>query len=378
MTLRRKFRALFSNSSFYPGLRTIYRNISAILFPALRKSAETIFSVFGLDILFPRYAAITLPLQRPLIVFRGFDGVTLIGRKHYFSRNRIVLNYFKNKEVQGFISHIRDNSGFPICPISILETALAKEGVYRSKPIRRYQKVSPSHSIGNGQGTDIYLPRESSFFHFFVQVVPFILRTNSTNKLWIDLDPATSNLDILQEMGLVAEELLNQKTSRRISRFAMQNGHYPSSTETQLLRNRLSELGYSRNPKKNLYITRKGNINGRHIRNEFELIALLSRFNFEVVDPGTLSFKEQLSLFSQAKVVVAPHGAALSHILNFPLEAKVLELNGDSDIRWHIRKMAKNLDIDHYLLLGKSYSDGSFMINLELVENFLQKVSSEL
>lgn len=374
MTLRRKFRALFANSSLYPALRTIYRNISAILLPTLRKSAEIIFSVFGLDILFPRYGAITLPLQRPLIVYRGLNGVTLIGRKHYFSRNRIVLNYFKKNKVQSFISHIRDNSGFPICPISILESALVKEGVYRSKPIRRYKKVSPTHSIGNGQGTNIYIPRESSFFHFFVQVVPFILRNNRTNKLWLDLDFVTSNLDILQELGLVVEELPKQITLRRFCRIAMQNKHYPSSTETKLLRNWFSELGYSRTPIRNFYITRKGNQNGRRIQNENELIALLDRFDFEVVDPGTLSFKEQLSLFSQARVVIAPHGAALAHILNFPLAARVLELNGDSDIRWHIRKMARDLGIDHQLLLGKSCGDGNISINLELIEIFLQEL----
>lgn len=374
MTLRRKFRALFSDSSFYPVLRTIYRNISAILFPTLRKSAETIFSVFGLDTLFPRYAAITLPLQRPLIVFRGFDGVTLIGRKHYFSRKRIVLNYCKNNKVQSFISHIRDNSGFPICPISILETALAKEGVYRSKPIRRYQKVYPSHFIGNGQETDIYLPRESSFFHFFIQVVPFILRKAETDNLWLDLDQNTSNSEILKELGLKVEELPTQTDARTFTQIAFQRGLYPSSTEVQLLRNRLSQRGYLRDSKRNIYITRKGNLNGRCIQNEAELVTLLNQFNFEIIDPGKISFQKQLTTFSQAKVVVAPHGAALSHIVNFPLEAKILELNGDSDIRWHIRKMARDLGIDHHLILGKSHEDGSFTINLELIQSVLQEL----
>ena len=104
---------------------------------------------------------------------------------------------------------------------------------------------------------------------------------------------------------------------------------------------------------------------------------MLGHYDFEVIDPGTLNFKEQLTRFSKAKIVVAPHGAALSHIVNFPIGAKILELNGDSDVRWHIRKMARNLGIDHFLLLGKSCGDGTFLVNLELVKAFLEKSANE-
>lgn len=376
MTLRSNFRAKFSNSSLYPSLRTIYRNISPSIFSTFRGSVKSISSVLGLDVIFPRYSLISLPVLRPTIVMRGFSGVTLIGSKHYFSRKRIVMNYLENPEVQDFVSDIRDFSGLPVCPVSILESALIKEGVYTSKSIRPFQIFTPTHFTGNGQGVNICVPRESSFFHFFVQVVPYILRNSDSSKLWLDLDSETSNLEILQEFDLTIEESQTPFRIKRITRVANQAGHYPSSSETRLMRRKLTELGHSRVPTKSIYITRKGNSNGRRIQNEVELIDLLSRYNFEVVDPGMLSFKKQLSLFSQSKIVVAPHGAALSHILNFPSEARILELNGDSDVRWHIRKMAKDLGINHHLLLGKNAGDGSFLVNLELVKNFLKDTSS--
>lgn len=377
MTLLSKFRTKFSNSSLYPFMRMNYRFFSSILFSVLRIIVTLVCSLLGFRVIFPRYAVITLPLEKPTIVIRGFTGITLIGRKHYFSRKLIVRNYLDNPVVQTFVSDILDISGVPACPVSILETALIKEGVYKPKFVRLPGKVRATHFVGNDLARNVYVPMESSFFHFYIQVAPYVLRNTDSHGLMLDLDSTTSNREVLLELGISVKELESQIVGRRTSRVAMQFGHYPSSSEIQLLRRRLFELGYSRMPRTNYYVTRRGNLNGRRIKNEAELIDLLGHYDFEVIDPGTLNFKEQLTRFSKAKIVVAPHGAALSHIVNFPIGAKILELNGDSDVRWHIRKMARNLGIDHFLLLGKSCGDGTFLVNLELVKAFLEKSANE-
>jgi hypothetical protein len=377
MTLRSKFRTKFSGSSLYPFMRKNYRFFSSILFSALRTMIELACSLIGIRVIFPRYAVIALPLENPTIVIRGFTGITLIGRKHYFSRKQIVRNYLDNPLVQTFVSDVLDISGVPVCPVSILETALIKEGVYKPKSFRLPRKVRATHSVGNDLGRNVYVPMESSFFHFYIQVAPYLLRNTDSHRLMLDLDSKTSNREILLELGISIKELESQIVGKRTSQVAMQFGHYPSSTEIQLLRRKLIELGHSRKPQTNYYVTRRGNLNGRRIKNEAELVDLLGQYHFEVIDPGTLNFKEQLTRFSKAKIVVAPHGAALSHIVNFPASAKVLELNGDSDVRWHIRKMARNLGVDHFLLLGKNCGDGTFLVNLELVKVFLEKWVNE-
>ena len=371
MTLRSKFRTKFSNSSLYPFMRMNYRFFSSILFSVLRIIVKFFCSLLGFRVIFPRYAVITVPLEKPTIVIRGFNGVTLIGRKHYFSRKKFVRNYLDYPEVQDFISGIKDFTGLRACPISILETALIKEGTYRIKSLSTLQKAAPTHFVGNQEGADIYVPRQSSFFHFYVQVVPFILQNSQVSKLWLNLDSNSSNLNILHELGVQVNEVPSKNHLMTFSKSVVQNNHYPASSEVQVLRGRLAQLGFLRSSERNLYITRRGNINGRRIQNETELVSMLERFNFEVIDPGELSFNEQLSIFGQARVVIAPHGAALSHIVSFPLEARILELNGDDDIRWHIRKMALSIGISHELILGISHSDGSFTVNLKLVEEFL-------
>jgi hypothetical protein len=168
---------------------------------------------------------------------------------------------------------------------------------------------------------------------------------------------------------------LSAQTEFKIMKIAKQVNLYPAKSEISYLRKHLENIGFERKASQNIYITRTGNLNGRHIENEKELLNILESYDFICVNPDQMSFKEQLNLFATAKIVVAPHGAALSHLVNFPANAKILELNSDRDVRWHIRKMCRDLNLHHELLLGLKSDAGSFNVNLKLVEEFVQNNS---
>lgn len=51
----------------------------------------------------------------------------------------------------------------------------------------------------------------------------------------------------------------------------------------------------------------------RPLENERELIEIAQSHGFEVVDPGTLSFPQQVALFAEASIVLGPHGAGLTN-----------------------------------------------------------------
>lgn len=63
-----------------------------------------------------------------------------------------------------------------------------------------------------------------------------------------------------------------------------------------------------------IFISRK-KASGRKISNEDEVFKYLDKFGFQRYILEDLTFQEQLVLFSQAKFVVAPHGAGLTNIL---------------------------------------------------------------
>jgi hypothetical protein len=80
---------------------------------------------------------------------------------------------------------------------------------------------------------------------------------------------------------------------------------------------------------------------GRRILNEADLFDALRPFGFERYILEDLPITEQIDLFHRAEIVVAPHGAGLSHLLFAPHTA-VLEL------------FASPIVIPHYYLLSKS------------------------
>jgi capsular polysaccharide biosynthesis protein len=75
-----------------------------------------------------------------------------------------------------------------------------------------------------------------------------------------------------------------------------------------------------------IYITRAAAV-GRQIINEDEVLAALTPLGFVAYTLESMSFAEQVRLFSQAEIVVAPHGAGLANII-FAQNLNVIELFG--------------------------------------------------
>jgi Glycosyltransferase 61 len=73
-----------------------------------------------------------------------------------------------------------------------------------------------------------------------------------------------------------------------------------------------------------LYVAR-GDSGHRQIVNDSDVRALMEEFGFTIVTPGTLSFEQQVSMFSRARVIVGTHGAGMTNIIWAPPGARVLE-----------------------------------------------------
>ena len=75
-----------------------------------------------------------------------------------------------------------------------------------------------------------------------------------------------------------------------------------------------------------LYVTRGTTPHTRRVVREEELRERLVRRGFTVLDPGRLSVQEQIDHFAAARVVVAPHGAALTNLTFCRPGVRLLEL----------------------------------------------------
>ena len=78
-----------------------------------------------------------------------------------------------------------------------------------------------------------------------------------------------------------------------------------------------------------LFIMREG-VARRQMRNQDEVAKRLQEEGFLCLDPGGLSFNEQVALFQGASLIVGVHGAALTNLLFAPAQGGFIELTPDA------------------------------------------------
>lgn len=108
-------------------------------------------------------------------------------------------------------------------------------------------------------------------------------------------------------------------------------------------------------PSKRLYLSRS---RARRVLNENELHPILEKFNFEYVSEG-LSFTEQVDLFSQAEVIVGPHGAAFTNMIWCQKSVKILEFFAPSYVNQCYWRMSHQLGFQYYYLPGNTVLNNS-------------------
>lgn len=117
-------------------------------------------------------------------------------------------------------------------------------------------------------------------------------------------------------------------------------------------------------PYKRVYLSREGAAK-RKIINGKELEAfLISEYDFEIVDPATLSVQKQAKLASEADVIVSPHGAGLTNIVFCQSSAKVIEIVSPVYATSSFFTIARAKELNYHILLGDDYDDSLSKVNL--------------
>ncbi|MFK8184777.1 MAG: tetratricopeptide repeat protein [Phormidesmis sp.] len=104
---------------------------------------------------------------------------------------------------------------------------------------------------------------------------------------------------------------------------------------------------------KRIYITRSG-AKYRHVFNEAAVMQMLAQFGFVSVALETLSVAEQIKLFSEAAVIVAPHGSGLTNLAFCRPGATVIECFSPNYMRTDYWMLSEYLQLNHYYLIGES------------------------
>lgn len=117
-------------------------------------------------------------------------------------------------------------------------------------------------------------------------------------------------------------------------------------TATRWLRDRILLATGAASSKcvRRLYISRRL-ATKRRLTNEGEIVELLKSRGFEEVASENLSFAEQVRLFSEAEVVVGPHGAGLTNVMFMPAGGSLVELLDHRRVKSCYFSLASAVDV---------------------------------
>jgi capsular polysaccharide biosynthesis protein len=135
------------------------------------------------------------------------------------------------------------------------------------------------------------------------------------------------------------------------------------------------------NKSERIYITR-AKAKYRKILNEAEIIKVLRRLKFEVLEMESMPVTEQAATFSSAKVIVSPHGAGLTNIVFCNPKTKVIELFSPNYVNVCYWSLSNQMQLEYYYLLGEGkkppeYVDphrggNNIFVNVDSLLNLMQ------
>lgn len=203
-----------------------------------------------------------------------------------------------------------------------------------------------------------------NFFHFVMDALP---RLGILATALPDVRPDAYFVDgetgwhrqLLELLGLDTMPLLHPRrglavrAERLLVPSLPNNSSIASPETTAWLREHLPPKETTGLPER-LYITRGTTKRTRRMDHEDAVVEMLARHGFVRFDPGTVSVQEQIDHFAAARVIVAPHGAALTNLNFCRPGVRVLELFAADYINPAYWSIVENIEDTTYRYLVAS------------------------
>jgi hypothetical protein len=258
-----------------------------------------------------------------------------------------------------------------------------------------YNEVSTDHKTGNFKklkGTGLLLCSDWSYKNYCHFLLDAIGRYEIFRKAGYSIDdvdyiycpgPNSNTKHLMEKLGIpihkciIPESEISFKFDRLIiPSFPGVRRVYPKWLVT-FLKKEFTDISSIKD--RRLYIPRS---KSRKISNEYELIPILKKYNFEIFDPA--DHVNAPSFFSEASMVVGAHGAALANLAFCQPGTKVLELMPSDHIFPYYYSLSCAADLDYHLMIGKSEverpepkigkSPYNFFIDVDMFENALSEI----
>jgi tetratricopeptide (TPR) repeat protein/capsular polysaccharide biosynthesis protein len=206
------------------------------------------------------------------------------------------------------------------------------------------------------------------YFHWMVDILPRweLLRRGGFD--WDEIDwfyinqcPHSFGRETLKRLGVPESKILEcdrhpyiQADRLVVPSFPGYLGGLPDWALAFLRQTFLPENVTGSGLPERIYISR-AQARYRHVLNEAEVTAMLGEFGFVSIVLESLPLDEQIALFANAKVIVAPHGSGLTNLIFCQPQTQVIELVSGNYIRHYFSAIGQSLKLDYSSLEGKSF-----------------------
>jgi len=167
---------------------------------------------------------------------------------------------------------------------------------------------------------------QGAFYHWMHQMLPRLgLLTPPFEKIYVD----QSHLFQRQSLALMGLEdkviRADQYDAIQASTLIVPSTSLELSPQGCAFLRKVFLPHVASHPKRRIYLSR-GDARTRRLKNEAELLPILYHFGFENVVLSALDFSQQIEILRNAQMIVAPHGAGLSHLVFCDPGTPILEL----------------------------------------------------
>jgi len=218
-------------------------------------------------------------------------------------------------------------------------------GEFRTDKLHKIRPLSICYQILSKpielRGTIAYLsdPSPTNYYHWMCRVLPLLkIYQDFCNLREIDFfyvgkfSFSSFHQESLQQIEIPINKVIQESCSADRLLMAISNRaidvNDPINRKSYHFSRDIFYREFNGDSGKNelrIYVTR-GMVARRKIINEAQVIDLLKKYGFKAVAMDDKTIQEQADLFSQAEVIVAAHGAALTNLLFISPDTKVIEL----------------------------------------------------
>lgn len=210
-----------------------------------------------------------------------------------------------------------------------------------------------------------------NYYHWMVDVLPRLALLQQAgwqgakiDRFWVNYNGSSFQQETLKALGIPLEKVIScdqqphlEATQLLVPSFAGHLGWLEPWALDFLRENflPLAEPATGKPYPDRIYISRN-RANHRRVLNEDALVAYLESIGFVTVELEEMPLVEQVALFAQAQVIVAPHGGGLTNLVFCQPETTVIELFTPHYIRHYYWVISQMLGLSHYFLTGEAFT----------------------